>query len=142
MNKLIMGSLLVTLAVLGQGCGSKGSFNADPVAADTTTDLTPVTPRDTDVDRGGEFSSGATATLNVDIDMLAEYAVTHPLNYPTDIKVSVKVAPTATGVNQYAGEVFISYFDNNQYYTGRFSAKNKTNVGSQYNGWHQAYYNN
>jgi hypothetical protein len=142
MNKLIMGSLLITLALLGQGCGSKGGgFQAEDAPVDTT-NLTPNTPRETDGDRGSDFAAGATAALDVDMTMLAEYAVTHPLNYPTDIKLSVKLAPTASGVNAYAGQVSVSYYDNGQYYTGRFFAKNTTNVGSRYNGWNQAYYNN
>lgn len=107
--------------------------------ADGGTGLTPATTTtlptgddtrgdDGDAQRGTDWSSGATASLVVDPwtgnkTMLDYYSSAHPLNNPQDIRISVKLSDH--GGNQFGGQIFISYYDNNQYYTGRFYALNQ-----------------
>ena len=75
------------------------------------------------------------------LQALSSYAITHPVNNPTDLKISVKVSQTASGSNMYSGQVFVSYYDNGQYYTGKFYANNTNNIASLYKGVNQASYN-
>lgn len=143
--------IMVTAALfLGVGCAKK----SDGFASDTNTDAAPATPtdnappavvvpRDTDGPRGAGFAAGATAALdNVDTARLTEYVATHPLNAPSDVRISVKLQEVAT--NQYGGDVYISYYDNGQYYTGHFTTGDGKNPssGTVYPGWNHAFYNN
>jgi hypothetical protein len=56
----------------------------------------------------------------------------------------VKLKEISTDANQYAGTVFISYFDNGRYYTAEFTTNDQNNPGSgtQFPGWNHAFYNN
>jgi len=151
-NQVVRKGLAVTMLtvalVLGVGCAKK----SDGFASDTETAATPpvdnappvvATPRDTDGPRGSGFASGATAALeNVSISRLTEYVATHPVNEPTDLRISVKLKEVAA--NQYGGDVYISYLDNGQYYTGHFNTGEGANPGSgtRFPNWKHAFYNN
>ncbi|MEZ0391481.1 MAG: hypothetical protein ACAH59_04650 [Pseudobdellovibrionaceae bacterium] len=154
MKKGLLLSLLTASLVLSVGCAKKGDgFSAD--TSDPGPTATPIdngmpdTP-DTDTPRGGDFASGATAAFAVESsDAWTAYAPTHPLNNPQDMRVSVKLAETSTGSNQYYGKIYLSYFDNGQYYTARFETQNKKNpsgsvasAGTHYAKWNHASYNN
>lgn len=144
--------IMVTAALfLGVGCAKKSDGFASDTntggSGDTTNNAPPavVVPRDTDGPRGAEFAAGATAALTpVDSNnaRLTEYVATHPLNAPTDLRISVKLQEIAT--NQYGGDVYISYYDNGQYYTGHFNTDSQQNPGSGtvYPNYYHAFYNN
>lgn len=126
-------AVLALLSVFGVGCAKESSGGSDGGGGVTPTTqcigsgcTSPTTPnRDTDAERGTEWQQGAIANLTLDSnDALQYYAITHPINAPTDVKISVKLFDA--GSNQYAGRVMISYFDNNQYFTGRFITENRT----------------
>ncbi len=121
---LTQASLLLVMALFGVACAKKNQATAetppvvaavDPTAPGTPTDDS----RETDVARGSEWMEGATAPLAHDsLSVFSNYVASHPLNNPTDLRISVKTYDV--GSNRYAGKVMISYFDNNQYYTGTF----------------------
>lgn len=140
---------MVTLALFfGVGCAKKSdgfdSSTAETPATPTdSTPVAPTTPRDSDGPRGSDFAAGATAALdNVTIARLTEYVATHPVNDPKDLRISVKLQEVE--YNQYAGDVYISYYDNGQYYTGHFTADDERNPssGTKYPNYHHAFYNN
>lgn len=121
---IIQAALVIGMAVLGLGCAKKGSsgFAADNGGTSGgTTGLSGSTTgsdRDTDIERGAEWQAGSIATLVPDYNGWTYYAATHPLNAPQDLKISVSVADNAG--HGFSGKVMVSYFDNGQYYTGRF----------------------
>lgn len=151
----MMVSLLFFMCIFGVGCAKKSDGGGDLSAAPGVgTTGTPVTPSGSGNDRGAEWDIGATTALTIDspvTTILNYYAATHPVNDPTDIRISVKlknVGSSADGKNITPGQVFVSYMDNNQYYTGRFYALDKKNPtgnlassGTYYPGWHHAAYN-
>ncbi len=144
-RKGVVLSLLTAALFLGVGCAKKSDGFSSDTTTNTNTNTTPTvdTPRDTDGPRGADFAAGATATLdNVSLSRLTEYVATHPLNNPTDLRISVKLQEVAT--NQYGGTVYISYYDNGQYYTGTFSTGEGQNPssGTVYPNWKHAFYNN
>jgi hypothetical protein len=149
----LMVSMLTASLLLSVGCAKKGDgFSAETAepTPTTTTDRGPVTP-DTDTPRGPEFANGATAAFTVEsMAALTAYVGTHPVNNPTDMRISVKLSETATSSNMFYGDVMLSYQDNGQYYTGHFRTQNTNNpTGSSgmsaptlYPGVNHAYYNN
>lgn len=161
-------ALVLIIAVFGLGCAKKGSsgFSADNGGAGGgTTGLSGGTTgdgRDTDTERGADWLAGSIATLNADYNGWTYYAATHPLNAPSDLKISVKLNPMAitqrvsldsdknmaTGATEsftaYSGKVMISYFDNGQYYTGVFTVDNTkiaSGVSHGHGGQYKAGYN-
>ncbi len=150
-----MMGLLVLMSILGLGCAKKSEGDQAAVIPPVSGGaLTPGTPSGTGSDRGADWNSGATAVLNVDAPIattLNNYAATHPVNDPTDIRISVNlknVGSSVDGENKTIGKVFISYLDNNLYYNGRFYTQDLTNPtgnlatsGTYYPGWHHAAYN-
>lgn len=140
-------SLVLMMAIFGIGCAKKSDGGGGDTTTDTTVTTGPTTPRDTDGDRGSEWQSGATAALTIDsIAALNYYASTHPVNAPTDVRISVKLenkGSSTLGQNKYTGIVMVSYYDNGQYYTGRFITEDKTNPssGTVYPNKHHAAYN-
>jgi len=151
-QKGLLASLLATSLLLSVGCAKKGDgFSATQNPDNTPAVTTPDTPRDTDGPRGPEFANGATAALQVDsIAIMTEYVATHPLNNPQDTRISVKLFEAGgAGTNQYAGDVYISYHDNGQYYTGHFNTKDAQNPsgspaqsGTLFPNYRHSYYNN
>jgi hypothetical protein len=131
-------ALTVGCAKKNDGDGGGGGGEASPPAA-----VTPDAPRDTDGSRGTDFADGATAALKIDsLAALSAYSVTHPVNNPQDLRISVKLKDI--GSNQWAGTVLVSYYDNNQYYTGRFvtGEGNTPGSGTSFPNVKHAYYNN
>lgn len=150
-NQMVRKGIAVTALTaalfLGVGCAKK----SDGFSSDTNTpgggnnNAPPVvnTPRDTDGPRGSGFAAGATAALQMtSLERLTAYVATHPLNAPTDLRISVKLKESA--YNQYSGDVYISYQDNGQYYTGHFNTDDGANPssGTVYPNWNHAFYNN
>jgi hypothetical protein len=149
-QKGMVAGLLASTMILGIGCASKKGDDPAPPPADGG-GVVPVTPTTEAAiaNRGAEFTEGATAPLTVTYEMLNRYVGTHPVNNPSDVRISVKLYEITPGANQYAGRVMISYYDNGQYYTGRFitdDGKNPTGSpaqsGTLYPGWNHAFYNN
>lgn len=147
LRKAVMSFIALVPLMWGIGCAKKsGGFDAETPATDTTTTTNnppPVTTRDTDGPRGSAFSAGATAELNgTTMSTLTAYVATHPLNNPTDLKISVKLNEVA--YNQWAGDIYISYLDNNQYYTAHFLNTGDTNPssGTLYPSYNHAFFNN
>lgn len=139
-------ALIATSLMLSVGCAKKSD---DGAATTTGTDTTtPNTPADVDLQRGTDFASGATAALTVDsMAALTAYVAIHPLNNPQDTRISVKLKNV--GTNEYAGDIYVSYYDNGQYYTGHFATLDSSNPtgstaasGTLYPGWKHAAYNN
>lgn len=121
--------LIVALAVFSVGCAKSKSKNPAPTNNGGVVDPggTPPTtpPGDPDANRGSDWQSGGTAALTPDsFAAWNAYVATHPLNNPTDLRISVKMEHAGNGA--YVGRLYISYYDNGQYYTGRFFAENKT----------------
>ncbi len=144
-------SLLAASLMLSVACAKKsdggGSSTPDGTTTSPTTPGTP-TVRDVDGPRGAGFAAGATAALQIDsMAALTSYVATHPVNNPQDIRISVKLHDA--GTNQYAGDIYISYYDNGQYYTGHFVTDdgqnptgNTASSGTIYPGAKHAAYNN
>lgn len=151
-TRLMQKGLIVSLAVsllLSVGCAKKSDgFSAESITPGQPAAVGPETPRDTDGPRGTEFANGATAALQIDsLEALNTYAATHPVNNPQDVRISVKLKDV--GSNMYAGDIYISYYDNGQYYTGHFAAGEGQNPsggtaasGTLYPGAKHAHYNN
>lgn len=140
-------SFLAALVVLSVGCAKKsdgGGGSSDPVpTTPSTTGNTGTGGSDTDAARGSGFAAGATTALTVDsAAALTSYVGTHPVNSPKDTRISVKLLDD--GSNRYSGDVYISYYDNGQYYTGHFTAQDVQNPssGTNYPNWKQTAYNN
>lgn len=67
------------------------------------------------------FSGGSqVAFVPVSLAQMNKYVATHPLNNPTDFKISVNLASVGSG--RYGGTVAISYLDNNIRYNGEFKS--------------------
>lgn len=125
---LIQGCLLAIMVLLGVACAKKGDDAPPPAPPGdgvTATTTTTSEERDTDTARGAEWLEGATAPLEKEsLAVLNEYAISHPVNAPTDLRISVKT--NNVGGNRYAGRVMISYFDNSRYYTASFTMDDQT----------------
>lgn len=150
-RKLLAASLAAGALLGGIGCAKKGDGFSASTPTDSTTSTADennapgVETRDVDGPRGSAFSAGATAFLSgTDLATLTSYVAIHPLNSPTDLKISVKLKEIATDANQYAGTVFISYYDNGRYYTAEFTTDDLKNPdsGTLFPGWNHAFYNN
>lgn len=147
-KKGLLAGFLATSLLMSVGCAKKSDgFSASDTPADQTPAVTtPETPRDTDGPRGPEFSNGATAALELDsMAALTAYVAQHPVNNPQDLRISVKAYET--GPNQYAGDVYISYYDNGQYYTGHFNTRDERTASTPsnvnlYPNYRHSYYNN
>ncbi len=128
---------LLTLQFMGTIACSKGGggFNAstpNSSSVESENNAPSVDLNNTDGRRGSAFAAGATADLvGTDLGTLTAYVGNqHPLNNPTDLKVSIKLAEVSAGANKFAGNVYISYYDNGKYFTGSFSAGTGQNPSS------------
>lgn len=130
------------VAASGIGCSrSGGGFSATASDAQTTTPSVPVTPSSTAITSIPGWT-GAVVDLKLDsVDALSYYMATSTANNPSQVQVGIQLSDN--GQNQYAGDVVISYVDNNQQHLGRFVALNKNNPssGSHYPNYNQAAYN-
>lgn len=72
------------------------------------------------------FSGGSTVAFQpTSLAQMNKYVATHPLNNPTDFKISVNVAQAGSG--RYGGTISISYTDNGIRYNGEFKSGMGTN---------------
>lgn len=124
--------LVVTLLAIlvGVGCSSKKNAVATPPVSDT-----PIAENPTDPGApggggtSGGLSDGAGDTVElkaVSFAMLSNYVGTHPLNNPSNLKISVDL--TGDEAFKFSGSVRISYEDNGQTWTGLFESSADKNV--------------
>lgn len=144
-NIILHGSMGLMM-VLAIGCAKpKTNTVSDVIETTTTTTSSGVSPNTPagDSARDSAWNEGATAALQMDsYEALNTYVGVRPINNPKDLRVSVKLQKTSA--NKWYGRVFISYLDNNQYYTGKFYAQNQTvqsGVSNGHTGKHHAEYN-
>ncbi|MNJ94774.1 hypothetical protein D3C87_124760 [compost metagenome] len=147
MNSKLM-ILLTGFALMGVGCGNSSQFqsiaeapgggliggeNAIPAPPGGTGGSTP----------GGANGSGTVADFTpVSFEEFNSYVATHPLNNPSNFKLSVELSNV--GDNRYGGTVKISYNDAGQAYSGVFESGKSTNQkmsGLKDNGLYEAEYN-
>lgn len=139
--------IMIISVLFGIGCSSnKSATVAAPV---TTTDTTTavVNPDPTGSGTSGGLSSGAGDVVTftpTSLSLFNSYVATHPLNNPSDFKISVNLSDA--GSYHYAGTIKISYTDNGQRNEGVFEAGSGTNMSfsngrdngeleSKYNYW-------
>lgn len=89
-----------------------------------------------------DFTSGATATLNIDggdlaskNQLMGQYTM-HSMNNPQNIQVNVSLSKSWGG-NGYGGNITIRYQDNGQTYQATFKAS-QSPTDTQYNIWYKA----
>ncbi len=140
-------TIALVLSVISAGCSKSNSTNSQlvngtgsgilpaPVIVDPNA---PVTGADT-------FYGGSTVPFTpVSMQTMNKYVATHPLNNPTNFRISVNLASVGSG--RYGGTISISYLDNGIQYNGEFKSglgRNQTMKGmydnnkleSEYNYW-------
>ncbi|AZZ36601.1 hypothetical protein CIK05_07295 [Bdellovibrio sp. qaytius] len=126
--------LLLTTAVLfTAGCSSSSSSDTNngtlPVingAIPGAVIIDPTAPTGTGTSTTTTFSGGSTVAFQpTNLAQMNKYVATHPLNNPTDFKISVNLAQAGSG--RYGGTVSISYTDNGIRYNGEFKSGMGTN---------------
>lgn len=125
-SKLIF--LLAAVSLLGVGCGKSNSFqNNSPVGALGTSNpgLIPVSPDGVGGNSGTPTGSSTVDFVPVSIAEFNSYVAMHPLNNPTNFKLTVNLQNAGNG--RYAGTVKISYVDTGYAYEGKFEAGSGTN---------------
>lgn len=122
-SKLIL--LLAAVTLLGGGCsrnnGMQGAINVNqPILPGGGTPPSPD-------GAGGTTPTGPnTATfIPVSFEEFNSYVALHPLNNPTDFKITVNLQNA--GAKRYAGTVKISYVDNGNRYEANFEAGSGVN---------------
>ena len=142
MKKTMHTILLIALLALGNGCSSKKN-NEEPVAptgtgAPVTPDGTGTAPTDCSV---GTSSGNSVCLAITSFQQLSYYVATHPLNDPSDLRLTVDLNDTGNG--RYAGSVRISYTDNGQSFNGVFTAESgkNTKIGGTYDGYNKNEFN-
>lgn len=138
--------LLAGFSLMGVGCSNNGLSAANSSVADTSlTGVTPSAP-----DSGSSTDSSSTSYTNVatfvpvSLSEFNSYVGTHPLNAPTNFKVTVSLQSTGSNGDRYGGTVQISYIDTGYQYTGTFTAGTGQNVsldGLKDNGTYEADFN-
>lgn len=147
--------ILSALALMAVGCAKEKNSDSVSVAPTpttlpgtvTTTTLPGTGTARNDKARGSDFTSGAMANVKIEsLSYLQSYAATHPINNPSDFKISVKLSDHGGG--RWGGTVMFSYYDNSQYYTGRFTNEARKvpsdcyrKCSDGYDGWDFAEYN-
>lgn len=144
-------SLLLAVGCAKEKSGSSsavtpGGVTPVPVTTTTVPATTTGVVRD-DKLRGTEFMDGAIATVQLEGNVyLQSYAATHPINNPSDFKISVRLSDHGGG--RWGGRVMFSYYDNNQFFTGKFLNEAKKvatdcyrSCSDGYDGWDFAEYN-
>lgn len=146
MNSKLM-ILLAGFALVGVGCGSNGQFQslADANLGGNIVDggsAVPVAPS-TGSGTGSSTNNGYEADFTpVSFAEFNSYVATHPLNNPSNFKLSVQL--NNVGGNRYGGTVKISYSDAGQNYSGVFESgtgKNQKYSGMYDNDLYEAEYN-
>lgn len=127
-SKLIL--LLAMVSLWGVGCSKNNDFQATS-NANQTTGADGVIPNSPNGSSGSTTSSSPSTGANVvsfvpvSIAEFNSYVAMHPLNNPTDFKLTVDLQNA--GNSRYAGSVKISYVDTGYQYEGRFESGSGTN---------------
>lgn len=122
--------LLAAFALLAVGCGKSGmnaSQTYQPPILDNDGSAVPVSPDGGGSGGGtGSTSSQTVAFTPVSFQEFNSYVALHPLNNPTDIKLTVSLNEVQNG--RFAGRVNIGYTDTGYNYSATFEAGSGTNV--------------
>ncbi|MGZ3770572.1 MAG: hypothetical protein ACXVCP_13375 [Bdellovibrio sp.] len=130
-SKLLL--LISAVALMGIGCSKSDNFQAVSNLGPTTgltggTGTIPTAPNGP----GSATSASTTPSgpntatfVPVSIAEFNSYVAMHPLNNPTDFKITVDLQEVSN--KRYAGTVKISYIDTGYNYTGTFEAGSGTN---------------
>lgn len=142
-SKLIVLLALVSLA--GVGCGKDGQFQANSNLPGVGTGVDSSIPGSPD----GSGSTGGSVVASKVVDFVPvsfsefnSYVGLHPLNNPTNFKLTVELQDVGGG--RFGGTVKISYTDAGYQYTGTFDSGLGTNVkkdGLKDNGVYEAEFN-
>lgn len=125
--------LLTTTVLFAVGCSSSKSSdtvnNTLPVingAIPSPIIIDPTAPTGGGGTTTPVFSGGSTVAFSpTSLSQMNKYVATHPLNNPTDFKISVNLAQAGSG--RYGGTISISYTDNGIRYNGEFKSGMGTN---------------
>lgn len=119
--------LVAALSLMAIGCAKEGQTPASTVYQQVPVGGTGSIPGSPDGTGTGTSTSysGNSSEKTVDFTPVSltemnSYVGLHPLNNPSNFKVSVDLSLVENG--RYGGSVKISYLDNGQQYTGTFSA--------------------
>ncbi|MBV2169515.1 MAG: hypothetical protein KUL82_12490, partial [Bdellovibrio sp.] len=121
-SKLIY--LLAAFSLVGVGCAK----NTELQANSTTTVVSggiPGSPDGTSTSSSTSTSSKTATFVPVSISEFNSYVAMHPLNNPSDFKITVDLQSAGNG--RYAGSVKLSYVDTGYQYEGKFEAGSGTN---------------
>ncbi len=128
-SKLII--LLAAVALTGVGCGKSSNLQTNlvtPVSGQNNPGVIPVSPDGGGTGSGTGSSTSATNVVDftpVSLQEFNSYVALHPLNNPTNMKLTVDLQEAGNG--RYAGSVKISYTDTGYNYEGKFEAGSGTN---------------
>lgn len=123
--------LVLTATVLfAVGCSSSKSSDTVNTTLPIINGVAPGTPSPIIIDPSAPITGGTSTTTfyggstvafqPISLAQMNKYVATHPLNNPTDFKISVNLASAGSG--RYGGSVTISYTDNGIRYNGEFKA--------------------
>lgn len=145
-SKLIL--TMAAFALMGVGCGQSNQFQTNSVVQPPLIGGEGIIPDSPD-GSGTNTGNGSTTTGSntvtftpVSISEFNSYVAMHPLNNPTNFKLTVDLNNAGNG--RYAGVVKISYVDTGYQYEGKFEAGSGTNVsykGMKDNGLMEAEFN-
>ncbi len=143
MKKTIHTLLLIALVALSNGCSSKKANDGSvPLPPDTGSPLTPDGTGGTPSGCGTGASTGNSVCMAItSFQELGYYVATHPLNDPTDLRLTVELNDVGNG--RYGGTVRISYMDNGQQFEGVFQStgEKNTKIGGTYDGYTRSEFN-
>lgn len=116
MKNALIYSLIVAVALLAAGCAKekKSSTPSTGTVTDTGTNTgnngTTTTPT---------YKANSVTLTASSFSAFRSYAM-RTLNNPTDLRVTVNLHNN--GNNRFAGQVMVSYYDNGQYFAGKFNS--------------------
>lgn len=146
MKHLNLHKYILALALLGVvGCandkrGNSPDAQQPPIVAPGVGGTTPGvnTPAGQVPNSDVVYGAGSTADFSpVSLEEFNSYVATHPLNYPSNFKLTVNLKDVSGG--RYAGEVKISYNDSGKLFQGVFKAGDGVNPTIQ-NGYDNGVY--
>ncbi|MDG0816237.1 hypothetical protein [Bdellovibrio svalbardensis] len=136
--------LLAGFSLMGVGCGKNQlQANSTNVVSDGTIlpgGEIPGAP-DSTTTSSGSYTNTATF-VPVSLAEFNSYVASHPLNNPSNFKITVELQKTAS--SRYGGTVKLSYTDTGYQYAGTFTAGTGTNVsmsGLKDNGTEESQFN-
>lgn len=134
--------LLAGFSLMGVGCG-KNQLQANSTSGIIDGTLLPGAVIPGAPDSTGSTSGSNTATFTpVSLSEFNSYVASHPLNNPSNFKITVNLQKTST--SRYGGTVKLSYTDTGYTYNGTFSAGTGANVsisGLKDNGTEESQFN-